>query len=80
MFRDNIEIQNKKLPDSFACFFNNKVNNIVGSTNVENNVYNGVRRVEAEIKMFIPGLWEHCVQGNVVSLLFCFVLIVPFST
>ena len=26
MLRDNVEIQSKKLPDSFAGFFNNKVN------------------------------------------------------
>ena len=37
MFRDNVEIQSKKLPDSFAGFFNNKVNNIVESTNIDNN-------------------------------------------
>ena len=40
MFSNNIEIQRTNLPDSFACFFNNKVNNIVESTNIDNNVYN----------------------------------------
>ena len=53
LFSHNIEIQRTNLPDSFACFFNNKVNTIVESTNIDNNVYNGVRRVEADNKMYL---------------------------
>ena len=50
MFRDNIEIQSSKFPDSFAGFFNHKVKNIAESTNIDYNVYNGLRKVEAENK------------------------------
>ena len=39
--------------------------------------------VESDLLSTLPGLWEHCVQGNVVLLfLICFVLlffIIPFS-
>ena len=53
MFKDNIEVENGKLADSFACFFDHKVKSISESSIVSNNVYNGVRKVEAEDRMFM---------------------------
>ena len=39
MFRDNIEVENCKLADSFACFFDYKVKRILESSVVCNNVF-----------------------------------------
>ena len=39
MFSHNIEIQRTNLPDLFACFFNNKVNTIVESTNLFSHIF-----------------------------------------
>ena len=42
---NDIEIASSDLPDIFADFFKNKVNNIVQEQVINNDVYNGVRKL-----------------------------------
>ena len=53
MFKDNIGVEKGKLADAFACFFDHKVKSISESCIVRSNVYNGVRKLEAEDRLFL---------------------------
>ena len=45
MFKDNINIKNKDLPDEFANFFKSKVDNIVNAQIIKNDVFNGTQKL-----------------------------------
>ena len=50
---NSIVIQNENLPDTFADFFSNKVKNIVNECNIDENVYNGTRKIDATNENFM---------------------------
>ena len=45
MTLSNVEIEKQDIPDAFASFFKNKISQIVTESRVNNNVYNGIRKV-----------------------------------
>jgi hypothetical protein len=47
------EINPKKLPDRFAKFFDNKIKDVWGQTSLEENVFNGNKKVISESKFFM---------------------------
>ena len=47
MFLDRVEVTKIELPETFAKFFYNKVNNICVNCQINNNVYNGTNRLVA---------------------------------
>ena len=53
MLYDNNTVTGIDVPDSFANFFDNKVNNIVNDTNVDYDVHNGFRKIFANCSMFM---------------------------
>ena len=50
---NSLTIPNDNLPDSFADFFSNKVKNIVNECNIDQNVYNGTRKINATSENFM---------------------------
>ena len=48
MYRNNTLIESKDLPDEFANFFKDKVTSIVNTLEIDDNVYNGTRKMIAE--------------------------------
>ena len=56
MLYDNNTVTGIDVPDSFANFFDNKVNNIVNDTNVDYDVHNGFRKIFANCSMFMGEL------------------------
>ena len=53
MFHQNVKIDNKCLPETFAAFFENKVETIISQTEINDEVYNGIKKVTANNKMFM---------------------------
>ena len=53
MLHENVEIPPDKLSNYFAEFFNNKIKNALDSTQINQNVYNGKRKVISNNKMFM---------------------------
>ena len=47
------EISGHKVSNAFANFFEKKVNDIVGNTRVDDNVYNGAIKLNAQCEMFM---------------------------
>ena len=47
MTLENIPIDKSDLPDAFANFFKNKINDIVNQSSINPNVYNGTRKINA---------------------------------
>ena len=45
MFLNNTPIKEINLPDKFATFFRNKVQNIVNNQIIDRNVYNGTQKI-----------------------------------
>ena len=56
MTLDGNEVSGHDISNCFANFFEKKVGDIVGSTKVDENVYNGKKRIEAQCEMFMTGL------------------------
>ena len=50
---NGVEISAHKIANSFADYFDKKVNTIASSTKVDENVYNGTWKMEAECEMFM---------------------------
>ena len=48
-----VEISGQDISHGFANFFDKKVNDIVISTKVNNNVYNGAQKIQAQSDMFM---------------------------
>jgi hypothetical protein len=49
---NRIEIQPEQTAERFASFINMKINNVLRTTNVDENVYNGTRHVHSKGKFF----------------------------
>ena len=48
-----LEIRSHEQSNEFANFFVKKVNDIVKSTKVDENVYNGIKKIDAQCEMFM---------------------------
>ena len=53
ILHENVKIPLEKLPNSFAEFCNNKIKTALDSTQINQNVYNGKRKVISNNKMFM---------------------------
>jgi hypothetical protein len=53
MYEAGDEIDPKKLSERFAKFFDNKIKDVLGQTCVEENVFNGNKKVNSETKFFM---------------------------
>ena len=53
MYRNGILIEPQNLPDEFASFFKDKVQNVVNNLVIDDNVYNGTRKINAENEDFM---------------------------
>ena len=53
MFMNNIEIPKTEIPQAFADYFSNKVNIIVNEVTIDNEIYNGYKKVNSENKFFM---------------------------
>ena len=56
MFSNNAQIAIKEIPDAFASFFKTKISDIVNESRINNNVYNGRRKVNANDEHFMNEL------------------------
>jgi hypothetical protein len=52
MLESNIAIAGGLLVDIFADFFDNKINNVHSQTNIDPDVYNGIRKINSEANSF----------------------------
>ena len=53
MYEAGDEIDPKKLPEMFAKFFDNKIKDVLAQTSLEENIYNGYKKVNSESKFFM---------------------------
>ena len=53
MYGEGELLTHADMPDHFASFFNKKVIDIMNTTVIDNEIYNGVKRVEASDMMFM---------------------------
>ena len=53
MFVNGVEVSGHEISNAFADFFEKKVNDIVSNTRVDNSVYNGANKLNAQCEMFI---------------------------
>ena len=53
LFEQNEELQHKDIPDKFANHFDTKIRKLLRDVNIDNDVYNGVKKVEAVNKNFM---------------------------
>ena len=53
MYKDGILIKQENIPDAFANFFKDKVQNIVNTTEIDPDVYNGKRKLNTPNKNFM---------------------------
>ena len=53
MYEAGDEIDPEKLPERFAKFFDDKIKNVLAQTSLDENVYNGYRKVNSESKFFM---------------------------
>jgi hypothetical protein len=53
MFRANEEIKSDKLAETFASYFDKKVKDIVDSVSIDESVFNGNKRINAENNFFM---------------------------
>ena len=62
MLSEGTEIESGRLADEFACFFDKKIRNIVDHVVVDSDVYNGVKKLDGTISMFMdPVSIKECV-------------------
>ena len=65
LYKGGEEIEGKNACNEFAKFFDDKVKNIVETAMVDENIYNGVQKVQANNKMFMD---EQSVRECILSL------------
>jgi hypothetical protein len=53
MLSNNVNVSGQEISEHFAKFFKKKVEDIVTEMNVDNNVYNGHRKITAYELMFM---------------------------
>ena len=53
MYFDNKPLEGQEVADCFATYFNKKVTDIVNTVHVDPRVYNGVRKMNAELGNFV---------------------------
>ena len=64
MFESDEEILNECLADRFAAFFDNKIKKVLGDTKIDENVYNGTQKVNAENSFFMDrDSIEECIRS-----------------
>ena len=62
LFKSNEQISPAEVPESFAKFFDDKIKHVLEETMVDDTVYNGVKKVNAESKFFMtPSLVRECI-------------------
>ena len=61
MYENGTLINQDDYADRFATFFDNKIRRLIDQTNMDDNVYNGYRKVFSEEKMFMDSVSvKHC--------------------
>jgi hypothetical protein len=61
MYEAGNEINPKKLP---AQFFDNKIKDVLAKTSLEENLFNGNKKVNSELKFFmLPQLIRECITS-----------------
>ena len=55
MLENQTKIPQESLPSVFGNFFLNKVNSITNDLQINNNIYNGSRKITTENKNFMSG-------------------------
>jgi hypothetical protein len=64
MYEAGDEIDPEKLPERFARFFDNKIMDVMAQTSLEENVYNGYKKVNSESKFFMSSkLIRECISS-----------------
>ncbi len=64
MFLNGVVINQEDLTDRFASFFDNKIRGIVEQVSIDDNVYNGTRKIFTSEKMFMdPTSVKLCLQS-----------------
>ena len=53
LYLNNMEVIKSDQPDAFAHHFDDKIKKIVNNVGIDNNVYNGRKKVNAENKFFM---------------------------
>lgn len=53
LFEDRVAIPTASIPDRFASYFDEKIKTLLSSVKIENDVYNGKKKMDAENKMFM---------------------------
>ena len=55
MFLNNTKISNNTLPEVFGKFFSDKVSNLTNNLIINDNVYNGNRKIDSQNEFFMSG-------------------------
>ncbi len=64
LLMDNNEIGPDQLADKFALFFDNKIRSLLSQVKIEESVYNGSRKIEADNCMFMdPVSVKECIKS-----------------
>ena len=64
LFEEGAEIQTDQVAERFANFFDTKIKNIINSTGVDDEVYNGSTKAKSEAKFFMDPLSvKECMQS-----------------
>ena len=64
LYESGIEIENEQVAERFANYFDTKIKNFLQQTSINDNVYNGARKVIAEEKIFMdPTSVRECIAS-----------------
>ena len=62
IYLEGVEVKCEELADKFATFFSNKIDKILETVEIDDQVYNGERKVNCEAKMFMdPDSIRECI-------------------
>ena len=65
MYQDGIQIPNEDLAEKFACMFEKKILDTASTTSIDNNVYNGSKKINEQNKNFMS---EVNIRKSILSL------------